>query len=63
MKNLTMLQYDLIHNIQELGELNHALTKWLMGKADWDNINEEIEHAEFAINNVKQYLKRGKLNK
>lgn len=60
--NLTTFKTDMVHNIQELGELSHAVTKWLLNKPDFDNIVEEIEHAEFAIDNLKEYLKeKGKL--
>lgn len=55
--NLTIFQIDMIHNVQELSELIQALTKWVMGKPNFKNIDEELEHVKFVIGNLEQYLK------
>jgi|GEM_PF-5881255 len=47
---------DLVHNMEELAELIQALSKWIRGQPNFENIDEEIKHVEYVIKNLKEHL-------
>lgn len=44
---------DMIHNIEELSELQKELTKWLRGGLRKEKLNKEIKDVEIALKNIK----------
>lgn len=54
--NINLIK-NLVHNMEELAELIQALSKWVRGQPDFRNINEEIEHVEYVLRNLKENLK------
>lgn len=45
--------YEMTVAIEEMGELIQALTKVIRGKADFDNVAEEIADVEIALEEMK----------
>mgnify|MGYP001636544259 CR=1 FL=1 len=48
---------DMVHNIEELAELQKEITKWVRGDLRIKKLIEEIEDVEIALNNIRKYLK------
>jgi len=50
------IEKDMIHNIEELAELQKELTKFLRGKLRREKLIEEIADVEIALKNIKKYF-------
>lgn len=46
----------MLHNCEELAELQQALSKWGRGKPDRDNILLELKHVKFVMNNIQNWI-------
>lgn len=51
---------DMIHNVEELSELQKEISKFARGKGDFSNIVTEIEHCMVAIKNLQLWMERYK---
>jgi len=47
---------DMVHNIEELAELQKELTKWVRGKLRKDKLLEEIQDVKIAIENIEKWI-------
>lgn len=52
---MNKFEKDIVHDIEELAELQKELTKWLRGKLREDKLKEEIEDVKIAIRNIEHY--------
>lgn len=50
------IEKDMIHNIEELAELQKELTKFLRGKLRREKLIEEIADVEIVLKNIKKYF-------
>lgn len=56
------IEIDMIHNIEELAELQKELTKYLRGDLRIKKLIEEIKDVEIAIANIKEHFRLGLTN-
>ena len=50
------IEKDMIHNIEEMAELQKELTKFLRGKLRREKLIEEIADVEIVLKNIKKYF-------
>jgi hypothetical protein len=53
---MTQFEKDMIHNIEELSELQKELTKALRGKVRKDKLIEEVVDVEIALSNIREHF-------
>jgi hypothetical protein len=47
---------DMVHNIEELAELQKELTKWVRGKLRKDKLTQELNDVYIAIENIEKWI-------
>jgi hypothetical protein len=47
---------DMVHNIDELAELQKELTKWVRGKLRKDKLIQELNDVYIAIENIEKWI-------